>query len=455
MTNIRFTPSPKQFEAYERLTDNTTSFIGYGGSAFSGKSYLLCYWLTIMCTAYPGTGWGLGRKELSNLKKTTLLTLFKVFAESDILAGRDFNYNQQYNIITFTNGSQIFLIDTEYKPSDPMFTRFGGLELTGAAVDESPETTGIAIQVLSTRIGRRLNDKYNIIAKICETFNPDKGHVYQRYYKPWKENVLTAEYAFIKALPTDNPSPEVAAYIKRILITGDRVLIERLIYGNFEYDDDADKLFNDYDKILDLFENNRQIVPQTGQKYVSADIAYEGSDMFVIGVWHGLTLMEVTAIDKIDEIRVAKTIHDIRLKWQVPISNVIYDADGLKPFVRQSGKTGLLVGAKEFHNGGKALNAEHYYNLKSQCYFKLAELVNENKIYIADQRYRKQIIEELEQIKKLSRSDDKDPLRIERKADMKERLGRSSDFSDMLCMRAFYELQPKRNNLAALAANFA
>ena len=185
---INFRPSVKQTKAWQYLFDEETNFVGYGGAAYGGKSYLECYWITTMAIAYPDTGWGLGRKELSVLKKTTLLTLFKVFEECNIIPGRDFNYNAQANIITFTNKSVIFLLDTAYQPSDPLYTRFGGLELTGCAIDESAETDEGAITILFTRTGRRNNtgikngQPYNIGRKFMETFNPDKGHVYRRYY---------------------------------------------------------------------------------------------------------------------------------------------------------------------------------------------------------------------------------------------------------------------------------
>src|SRR5690606_226950 len=145
---INFAPSIKQAKALEYLMDDETLFVGYGGAAFSGKTYLECYWVTIMSQAYPDTGWGLGRKELTTLKKTTLLTLVKVIDECNITPDRDCSYNQQYNIITFSNKSQIFLIDTAFRPSDPLYTRFGGLELTGAAIDESAETDYNAIKIL-------------------------------------------------------------------------------------------------------------------------------------------------------------------------------------------------------------------------------------------------------------------------------------------------------------------
>lgn len=244
MATVRFTPSKKQYAAYEYLTDTSTEFIGYGGSAFSGKSYLLCYWLTIMCLAYPDTGWGMGRRELTNLKKTTLITLFKVFKECDIEPGRDYTYNQQLNIITFSNNSQIFLIDTAYKPSDPLYARFGGFELTGCAIDESAETAYSAIEILYTRCGRRNNHAYGIRRKMLETFNPDKGHVYARYYKPQRENDPKPRHIFITALPSDNPSPEVPDYVAGILATASKATIQRLIHGNFEYDDVKGALWN-------------------------------------------------------------------------------------------------------------------------------------------------------------------------------------------------------------------
>jgi hypothetical protein len=116
--------------------------------------------LTDMCLAYPGTGWLLGRKELLNLKRTTLLTLFKVFAHHGLEANRHYTYNQSTNIITFANDSQIFLFDLSYQPSDPLYTRLGDLELTGACIDESNEVPAAAIEIVKTRLGRRLNDKF-------------------------------------------------------------------------------------------------------------------------------------------------------------------------------------------------------------------------------------------------------------------------------------------------------
>lgn len=437
---INFKPSLKQYQAWEYLSDDITNYIGYGGAAFSGKSYLLCYWLTTMAVAYPGTGWGLGRKQLTVLKKTTLITLFKVFAECNMQNGIHYNYNQQNNTITLYNESVIFLIDTMSLPSDPLFTRFGGLELTGAAVDESAETDYKAIEVLSTRLGRRLNDKYGLTAKMLETFNPAKNHVYSRYYKPHADNKEKPGVVFIPALPSDNPSPEVPAYIARIKATGQKVTIERLIYGNFMYDDDPSALMV-FNKIQDIFSNT---FVEKGEKYISADIARFGSDNTVIGVWDGLRLQTIVTIDKNKVTEAADKIKQLCNTYSVPMSNVIVDDDGV------GGGVVDILGCNGFVNNSSPLDnpenrePENYNNLKSQCYFKLSEMVNANKIYICDDLYKQIIIEELEQVKQKDMDKDGKKMVIP-KDKVKELLGRSPDYSDMLMMRMWFFYKVKRN----------
>lgn len=428
-------PSRKQTEALVYLTDGKTNFIGYGGAAFGGKSYLACAWMTHMALKYPDTGWGLGRKELVNLKKTTLKTLFKVFDEMKMLPERDYHYNGQLNIITLANKSEIFLIDTAFKPSDELYTRFGGYELTGAAIDESAETPLQAINILFTRLGRRNNSKYGLTKKLLETFNPSKGHVYSRYYKPWKEGSLKETYAFIPAFPQDNPSPEVEDYVRGIIANGDKVTIERLIHGNFEYDDDPAKLI-DYDCIVNLFSNTH--VPG-GKKYITADIARLGSDKAVVMVWDGLTVIEIQEMAKGKLTDLQAIITQLKNKHSVVNSHIIADEDGVGGGVVDN------LRIKGFVNNSSALQDENYANLKSQCYFKLAEAINKGNVYIKASTTLKQkedIISELEQVKQ-DRVDSDSKLKVIPKATVKEILGRSPDYSDTMMMRMFFELSPQ------------
>jgi len=432
-----FKLSKTQTRAWKLLFDLTTLFVGYGGGAFSGKTYLLCFWLTYMSRTYPGTAWGLGRKELVTLKKTSLITLFKVFQEAGLQNEIHYTYNQQLNLIRFDNGSVIYLIDTAYKPSDPNYERYGGLELTGCAIDESAETDRRAIDILFTRLGRCLNDKYNLPKKMLECFNSAKTHVYDRYFLPWKDNKETESKKFILAKPTDNPSPEVANYIRDILLTGEEATIQRLIHANFDYESNPYALLPSYDNICNLFTNS--FVEAGPKRYLSLDIAYLGADTFVATTWAGLVIEKVRCIDKIDEVAIGNQIILWAEEDRVPYSNIVYDADGLRKFTANSLKK--LTAAKAFNNNAAPLKGKNYSNLKAECAFKLKELVESDQIYIKDQSYRKQIISDLENVCR-EPLDDEGKIRLEKKSKHKERTGKSPDFFDSLLMRMIFEIKP-------------
>lgn len=431
MSEISFKPSPKQFTAWEYLNDDITTEIGYGGAASGGKSYLGCVWITCMCLANPNSGWLIGRKELTNLKRTTLLTLFKVFKEFGITE-KYYTYNQQNNILTFNNGSQIFFIDLGYKPSDPLYTRLGGLELTGGFIDESNEIPYQAIEILKTRIGRRLDLK----PKLLETFNPDKGHVYSRYFRPWKDGKLPEYRQFLQALPDDNPYTS-KEYIEQ-LRNADKVTRERLLFGNFEYDDDPTILIKN-DAFEDLWTNT----VEAGNRYISVDVARFGKDTTRIGLWNGLQLDKVWTYEKYAIDQTAEEVKRVASDYKVPFSQIIIDEDGIG-----GGVLDLLRGAKGFMGNSvpfpiwdsrsyKYVPA-NYQNLRNQCYFTLAEYVNNHKIAIKDETIKESLREDFSVIRQKNIDTD-GKLSIISKDEMKEIIGRSPDVSDMLMMRMYFE----------------
>jgi len=69
------TPSRKQQQAFQLLNDPYVVELLFGGGAGGGKSLLVTLWAVIQCRQYPGIRIGLGRKEISNLRKTTTQTL--------------------------------------------------------------------------------------------------------------------------------------------------------------------------------------------------------------------------------------------------------------------------------------------------------------------------------------------------------------------------------------------
>lgn len=443
--------------------DKVTLYIGYGGGAFSGKTYLACHFLVYMCGTYPGTAWGFARRELVTLKKTSLMTLFKVLKQTGYILDVHYTYNQQLNLIRFHNGvdpnpekgiegnepSIIYLIDTAYSHQDPNYDRFGGYDLTGAVVDESAESDRKAIDILFTRLGRCLNAKYGLHKKLLECFNSSKAHVYDRYYQPWKENREPEHKRFILAKPTDNPAPEVEAYIRDIMLTAEKSTIERLIHANFDYEINPYSLLPDYDSICNAFTNRfvddkQKQDPKGIKRYMSGDIAYMGADIFVITIWEGWVVKKVIAIDKIDETAIGNKFIELAERYSIPFSNIVYDADGLRKFTANSLKK--LTAAKPFNNNGtpiykseKEKKDNKYANLKTQCAFILKNKIENNEIYIEDQEYRKQIMHDLENIRRLP-AEDEGKIGLEKKSEHKKRTGVSPGYFDSILMRGLFEL---------------
>lgn len=423
---------PKQRAAFQYLNDNVTNELFYGGAAGGGKSLLIAIWLSHRCLKYPGSRWLMGRSELKTLKETTLATFFDL--TSALGWSSLYNYNQQSGLIRWTNGSEILLKDLKHYPSDPNFDGLGSLEITGVVIDECPQVTHRAKEIVKSRIRYKL-DEFGIIPKILMTGNPAKNWVYSEFYNPYKKGQLPKERAFLPALVTDNPYlPE--SYIDNLRNLKHEADKQRLLYGNFDYDDDPAALI-DFEAQNDLF-HNEHVLPDTANKYLTCDIAGRGSDVFRIGYWEGLVLCEDWEVPISTGKGVVEKIRQVKIAKGVPNSNIVYDADGVG-----GGVDGWFQGAKAFLNGGSPLNGEQYENLKTQCYYKLAELINAREMWIKARKNDEQvelITQELGQVKRRAMDAD-GKLKIIRKEEVKENIGRSPDYSDMLMMRCFFLLK--------------
>lgn len=392
-------------------------------------------WLIENCQTYPGSRWLMGRSKLKTLKETTLASFFDI---SKVLGiSNQYKYNQQSGIIYWGNGSQIYLKDLFKYPSDPEFDSLGSLEVTGAFVDECNQLTYKAWQVVKSRIRYKLSE-FNLEPKLLGTCNPAKNWVYAEFYNAKKKNTLKPYRKFIQALPTDNP------YLPKSYLTALQQLDEnskqRLYYGNWEYDDDPSALMT-YDKICDIFHNS---FVSSGERFITADIARYGRDKTVIGVWDGWRLIKIVTIGKNKVTEAATAIRDLSRDYFVPNSNIIVDEDGV------GGGVVDILECNGFVNNSRPLDnpenneKENYNNLKSQCYFKLASIINQSLIFVEceDGETRDSIIQELEQVKQHNM--DKDGKKqVLPKDDVKELLGRSPDYSDMMMMRAWFEYRFK------------
>jgi phage terminase large subunit len=375
----------------------------------------------------------MGRSKLKALKETTLNTFFE---QSSLLQlNNQYTYNGQSGVIYWNNGSEILLKDLCLYPSDPNFDSLGSLEITGAFIDECNQITYKAWQIVKSRIRYKLN-QYGIEPKMLGTCNPAKNWVYAQFYLKDKNSTLDNDKKFIQALPTDNPHLP-ASYLQSLLSL-DENSKQRLYYGNWEYDNDPAKLI-DYEKIQNCFTNN--FIP-FGEMYISADIARFGSDKMVICVWSGFRVVEIFSMAKSSITDIAEAVRGLSIKHKVPLSNVICDEDGV------GGGVVDVLGCTGFINNSRPMEVDNqvvqYQNLKTQCYYKLAELIQSNNLYIhsEDANVNDEITKELEQVKR-DKIDSDGKLQLMSKDKVKQAIGRSPDYSDALMMRMYFEFKPK------------
>ena len=373
------------------------------------------------------------------LFRSTLNTFFEVAKMQNIKSGSHYSFNQQLMSIRFVNGSEILLKDLFQYPSDPNFDSLGSIELTGVFVDECSQITEKAFNIVKSRIRYKLAD-FGLIPKILLTSNPSKNFLYTRFYKPFKEKTLPGNMKFIPALLTDNPN--VTPHYRENLLQLDLISKERLLFGNWEYDGDKTALMT-FDRITDIFSNSHNL----GEMFISVDVARFGSDRTVIFVWNGLTVIEIITLEKKSVLDVSNEINRLKNNYNVPMSNIIADEDGV------GGGIVDFVGCKGFVNNSMPVEVkgqkQNFSNLKSQCYFELADRINKGEISVKteDIEVRNLLIQELEQVKR--KDIDKDgKLAVIPKEKVKELIGRSPDYSDTLMMRMYFELNPQNEGVS-------
>lgn len=441
---LAYSPTIKQLEAYSALYDPVVTEIFFGGAAGGGKSWLAAESALIMCSCIPNARVCVGRTNISDTRQSFLITFTKVAEKNNFSA---FNINREG--IYFENSSVISLVDLSFYPyKDPNFDRLGSKEYTYAIIEEAGDTDKRAFEVLKLRTGRHLNKEYGIPGKILVTFNPSNNWLYSYIYE--RLTKLPPHIRYINAVAKDNPELP-ADYVQQLDNISDDAIRRRLRDGDWDYWK-RECTVVDMDMLAASFNSTRQ---QRGKRYITADIAMQGADKFVVCVWEGLTLLEIASMSKSDGKQVVDLISNLSLKYKVSLANIAYDGDGVGAYL-----SGYLKGAKEINNNAPPISVKlgrntykmQYQNLRAQLYMTFANLIKDESVNLKETpaHLRDRITREFSCINKIVREDGK--LAISSKKDIAALLGGSPDFADALAMRAIFELSPARQFTRTVAA---
>lgn len=252
-----------------------------------------------------------------------------------------------------------------------------------------------------------------------------------------------------------------------------------LLDGNWKIKQD-DNALCDYLKVNDLFSNfpdeferdesGNFKVDQNGNNIkvkiktrITCDAARFGRDFAVIIGWANLQIKYIWVRTKSKTSELVADIEAMRALLQCGKSDVLVDQDGVGGGVVDEG------GYLGFSGGGSVLEdpntkiKENYSDLKTQCYYRFSEKVNDGVVSAASAQIKvdgmvtdtvvmgKQIFEIEKLIKqdlrsfKRERIDDNGKKRMNDKKQQKVILGgRSPDFGDAIMMREWFELKPIR-----------
>lgn len=441
--------NPKQIEAVSYWIDEESEEILYGGGKGGGKSFLGASLICGDALIYPETHYFIARKELIDLRKFTIPSIHEVFKNWGLKIDDYCKYNGQDNFFEFTNGSKIFMIACNDIPSDPLFERFGSMQMTRGWIEEGGEIAENAKANLWLSIGRWKNKEYNLKKKLLITANPKKGWMKRDFIDMWKAGVLPKNRKFIQALATDNTYlPE--DYVETLRNEKDIVRRQRLFLGDWDYEEDKDSLVIS-DALTDMFSNT---IVKDGKKYMTVDVARMGEDSTVISLWEGLECYQISKYSKQSIETTKQTIKDIASRQNIAFSNILIDEDGVGAGVVDGlfGVNGFvanshaLPSATEIRTKQTKINNSfipktNFANLKAQCAYKLAELINERKIACKTPELRDELIGELSALLKVKDIDSDGKLAIKSKKDIKQDIGKSPDIGDTFIFRMWFELK--------------
>lgn len=218
-----------------------------------------------------------------------------------------------------------------------------------------------------------------------------------------------------------------------------------------EYVENQGALFR-FSAVIDTFTNT---ITKDPKKYLIVDIADDGSDKTKFSFWEGLEEYRRESFDHLNTELIVEKIREFAASEQIPYERIAVDAIGVGAGVASNSQLTGIIGYKSSYAPIKTdvsivlspqknpLNqplVSDYKNLRSQCVFKLADLINNHKIASRVTGQAKEaIIDELPNYADVSKGDGKRMATT--KEEVSESLGHSPDDSDCWIMRMYFELR--------------
>jgi hypothetical protein len=220
-----------------------------------------------------------------------------------------------------------------------------------------------------------------------------------------------------------------------------------------EYVENQGSLFK-FTALVDVFSNT---ITKENSKYLTVDIADDGSDKTIFAFWEGLEEYRREEFERLNTEGIIQKIREYASLEKIPYSQIAVDAVGVGAGVASSSLLDGIIGFKGSFAPIKtddnivmpnvsvlkvANLVSDYKNLRSQCIFTLADLVNNHKIASkVTGRQKENVIEELQHYQDVSTGDGK--RMATQTDDIKAIIGRSPDNASTWLMRMYFVVMNK------------
>lgn len=414
-----YQPTAKQIEAHK----NKSTYLLLAGALGSGKSYFLVAEVIKHAMKYAGNRIVIVRKELSVMRRTILITFFKVCPPEIIKT-----YNQTSLTIEFINGSVLIFMEANIS-IDPNLNKIRGLEIGFFAIDEANEVAFEVYQMLKSRLRWVLPDGSKPDYKGRLTSNPDNCWLIPTFIQSANEDEV-----YIQAITTDNYS-EDSEYFQNLkeAFKDSPQMMRKYLYGDWTMIDTVNQLIPS-----EALEKCKDYLEEGYYTSMGIDPARFGGDrtVFIVLVNGNIELIETYEQTSTNQV-VTRAI-ELMEKYNIHPHNVGVDAVGVGSGVIDN-LHALNYDVKEFIGGAKPEDIEYDdnfqpFNLRSQAYYELRrDLMAGNIGNLTDQTLRLELASIQYEISS------ERTVRVVGKDAIKKVLGRSPDLADALCYANWFK----------------
>ena len=394
-----------------------------GGAMGGSKTYSGCAEAIQLSLDYPGNRGVICRKNRTVLKRTTLVTFFRVCPPELIKS-----YNKSDLEVTLINNSTILFLEAD-ESKDPLFEKLKSLEIGWYFIDEASEVARGAHQALASRLRWPAAKGYyfGILAS-----NPEQCWIKEDF----PVDVISKpkpQHAFFKFLPLHNPFlPE--NYVSDLRLILDENQQKKYIDGDWSITDDPLQLIP-YSALKNKIATQEEVDSSQGEESLGVDVAELGDDKSILAFMRGSinTSLEQYEKKRTDELSAI-------VKARIIDRNINANKVGIDAIGNGAGVWGNLTGdglqVQRIMAGSAAPELEYFkgqnfVNLRAQMWWKLRmEVLDpDSSLRIL---YKQSLIQDLTAPRYKIMSERK--IQVEAKEDIKRRIELSPDEGDALVM---------------------